>query len=49
MQPAVFLFDSGGGKRFEWIQNPKTTNLFGAAKRLSPEEILEKFKEVVEV
>ncbi len=47
LQPAVFLFDSGGGERFEWIQKPKTTNLFGAARRLSPEEVLETFKEIV--
>jgi peroxiredoxin len=47
MQPAFFLFDSEGGKKFEWIQNPKVKNLFGATKRMTPEEILEKSKEVV--
>ena len=47
IQPAVFVFGPGGEKKFEWIQNPKAKNLFGAARRLSPEEILEKVKEVV--
>ena len=48
MQPSFFLFGPGGEMKFEWIQNPKATNLFGATRRLSPEEILEKSKEVVE-
>ncbi len=47
IQPAVFLFDSSGEKKSEWIQRPKATNMFGAAKRPSPEEILAAFKEVL--
>jgi len=45
-QPAVFIFDSQGQQRFFWIQTPKLTNAFGAAKRMSPEEILSRVKEL---
>ena len=47
LQPAVFIFDAEGNKRFEWIQKPKVKNLFGASKRISPQEILEKATEIV--
>lgn len=47
-QPAVFVFDRSGTERFSWRQQPKLGNLFGAARRLSPEEILEKVRAVVE-
>jgi peroxiredoxin len=45
-QPAVFLFDAQGKERFSWIQKPKLTNAYGAARRMSPEEIIDKAKEV---
>lgn len=47
-QPAVFVFDRNGTERFAWRQQPKLTNFFGAARRLPPEEILEKVRAVVE-
>lgn len=47
-QPAVFVFDRSGAERFAWRQRPRLTNLFGAARRLSPEEILERVRAVVE-
>ncbi len=47
-QPAVFVFDRNGAERFAWRQRPKLANLFGAARRLSPEEILEKLRAVAE-
>jgi len=46
LQPAVFIFDVEGNKQFEWIQKPKVNNLFGASKRISPQEILEKAMEI---
>ncbi len=45
-QPAVFIFDAQGEQRFSWIQTPKLTNAFGAARRLSPEEIVSKVKKL---
>jgi hypothetical protein len=45
-QPAVFVFDGKGKERFGWRQRPKLMNFFGAAGRLSPEEILGKLREV---
>lgn len=47
-QPAVFVFDRSGAERFAWRQRSRLTNLFGAARRLSPEEILESVRAVVE-
>ena len=46
LQPAVFIFDAQGDLRFSWIQNPKITNLYGAARRMEPEEILTAMKEI---
>jgi len=46
-QPSVFIFDAQGEQLFSWIQRPKLTNAYGAARRLSPEEIIDKAKEVV--
>lgn len=46
-QPSVFIFDAQGEKQFSWIQRPKLTNAYGAARRMSPEEIISKAKEVV--
>jgi len=40
LQPAVFLFERGE-LTFRWLQDPKLTNFYGSANRLSPEEILE--------
>ena len=45
-QPAVFIFDAQGEQQFSWIQRPKLTNAYGAARRMSPEEIISKAKEV---
>jgi hypothetical protein len=45
-QPAVFIFDAKGEQQFSWIQMPKLTNAYGAARRMSPEEIISKAKEV---
>jgi len=47
LQPAVFIFDSRGHKRFEWIHKPKLRNGYGALKRISPQEILDKVAEIV--
>lgn len=46
-QPAVFVFDRKGRELFGWRQRPRLLNFFGAARRLSPEEIFEKLREVV--
>jgi len=48
-QPAVFIFDAEGQQRFSWIQTPKLTNAYGAARRMSPEEILNEVKKLAEV
>jgi len=48
-QPAVFIFDRQGQQRFSWIQTPKLINVYGATQRLSPEEILNKVKELVDL
>ena len=45
-QPAVFIFDAQGEQLFSWIQTPKLTNAYGAARRMNPEEIISKVKEV---
>ena len=45
-QPAVFIFDAQGEQQFSWIQRPKLTNAYGATRRMSPEEIISKVKEV---
>jgi hypothetical protein len=45
-QPSVFIFDAQGEQLFSWIQKPKLTNAYGAARRMSPEEIIRKAKEV---
>ena len=45
-QPSVFIFDGQGAQQFSWIQKPKLTNAYGAARRMSPEEIISKAKEV---
>jgi peroxiredoxin len=45
-QPAVFIFDARGEQQFSWIQRPKLTNAYGAARRMSPEEIVSKAREV---
>ena len=45
-QPSVFIFDAQGEQQFSWIQTPKLTNAYGAARRMSPEEIVSKVKEV---
>ena len=45
-QPAVFIFDAQGNQRFSWIQRPKLTNAYGATRRMSPEDIISKVKEV---
>ena len=47
-QPAVFLFDARGQQLFSWIQTPRLTNAFGATRRLSPEKIVSKVKELVD-
>ena len=47
-QPAVFIFDARGEQKFSWIQRPKLTNAYGAARRMSPEEIINKAREVAE-
>ena len=46
-QPSVFIFDAQGEQQFSWIQRPKLTNAYGAARRMSPEEIISKAREVV--
>jgi hypothetical protein len=46
-QPAVFIFDAQGEQQFSWIQKPKLTNAYGAARRMTPEDIISKVEEVV--
>jgi len=45
-QPAVFILEPAGNILFSWVQNPKITNLFGATRRMEPDEILSKVQEV---
>jgi peroxiredoxin len=47
MQPAVIIWDREGQSVFEWTIQPKLTNLFGAAKRMTVDEILAKAKEAL--
>ena len=46
LQPAVFIFDQDGRQRFAWRQKPTLTNFFGAARRISPGDILKKVQEI---
>ena len=45
-QPAVFVFGRQGKRLFSWIQRPRLMNLFGATRRLGPEEILRQVEEL---
>jgi peroxiredoxin len=42
LQPGVVIWNSEGKLLFEWYIKPKLTNLFGAARRMTADEILEK-------
>ena len=41
LQPALLIFDSNGTLVYEWRQQSKVTNLFGAAGRPSADDILD--------
>lgn len=47
LQPGVVIWDKDGKTLFEWYIKPKLTNLFGAARRMTPDEVLKKAKEFV--
>lgn len=40
LQPSVFIFDRSGRERFGWRSRPRFLNLFGAARRITPSEVL---------
>lgn len=40
LQPAVFIYSREGERKFEWRIKPKLWNLFGAARRISPDEVM---------
>jgi len=44
LQPAVIILRPDGGQAFLWRIRPKLSNLFGAAKRMTPDEVLSKLK-----
>lgn len=39
LQPSVFIWDASGKLLFQWRMKPSLWNLFGARKRMTPEEI----------
>ena len=47
LQPGVVIWGKDGQTLFEWYIEPKMTNLFGAARRMTPDEILNKARELV--
>jgi peroxiredoxin len=42
LQPSVVMFDGRGEVAFRWVMKPTFFNLFGAARRMTPEEIVKK-------
>lgn len=48
LQPSVFIYDQSGELRFEWRQKPKILNLWGAARRMTVEEVLHEVAELAE-
>jgi peroxiredoxin len=46
LQPSVFIYTKVGEPAFKWIMKPGFFNLFGAARRMTPEEIAKKVNEL---
>lgn len=42
LQPAVFIFGPDATERFRWVMKPKWWNLFGAARRMTVDDIIKK-------